>query len=68
MLQGGDYELGTGFGGTSVCGQDFPDENFVKKHDKKGKTLHICNFFFTDELRKFTISDFPKKTHILSTN
>ena len=38
MLQGGDYELGTGFGGTSVCGQAFPDENFAKKHDKKGKT------------------------------
>ena len=27
--------------------------------------VHImCNFFFSDELRKFTISDFPKQTHI----
>ena len=23
----------------------------------------ICNFFFSNELRKFTISDFPKQTH-----
>ena len=31
---------------------------------------YICNFFFSDELRKFTISDFPKQTnfgHILIT-
>ena len=24
----------------------------------------ICNFFFSEELRKFTISDFPKQTHL----
>ena len=24
---------------------------------------NICNFFFSAELRKFTISDFPKQTH-----
>ena len=23
----------------------------------------ICNFFFSDKLRKFSISDFPKQTH-----
>ena len=26
-------------------------------------TIIICNFFFLDELRIFTISDFPKQTH-----
>ena len=26
-------------------------------------TIAICNFFFSDELRKFTISDSPKQTH-----
>ena len=34
-------------------------------HDQKNSLSYylICNFFFSDELRKFTISDFPKQTH-----
>lgn len=36
MLQGGDYETGRGYGGLSIYGKKFHDENFVKKHTKPG--------------------------------
>ncbi|QLL30654.1 hypothetical protein HG536_0A04700 [Torulaspora globosa] len=36
MLQGGDTDLTDGFGGKSIYGSKFADENFTKKHDKAG--------------------------------
>ncbi|CAI4035406.1 hypothetical protein SMKI_13G0540 [Saccharomyces mikatae IFO 1815] len=36
MIQGGDTDLTNGFGGKSIYGNKFADENFVKKHDKAG--------------------------------
>lgn len=36
MLQGGDTDLTDGFGGKSIYGSKFQDENFNKKHDKPG--------------------------------
>lgn len=36
MIQGGDTDLTNGFGGKSIYGSKFADENFVKKHEKPG--------------------------------
>lgn len=36
MLQGGDTDLAGGFGGRSIYGAKFADENFAIKHTKPG--------------------------------
>ncbi|KAL6617034.1 cyclophilin-like domain-containing protein [Neocallimastix sp. 'constans'] len=36
MCQGGDFTQGSGSGGESIYGLNFPDENFKKKHTSEG--------------------------------
>ena len=44
MCQGGDFTRHNGTGGKSIYGDKFRDENFIKKHTKKGLLFLICLF------------------------